>query len=205
MAIVWTPPPGWVEETGASIRFTAPCDCSQADSLVIGSNTYSFVDAVGNAINKRTGSFAQGAVLEVLLDCENKRAYLNTSGRPPEVDWTALGLSSSVKVSASDRGRHTNGDMFYKVVDGNHVYVAFNCAFTYAGSAIYANATQIPAAYRPARNVYAMCAVGGRSTARIVVTSTGHVVIDWVQVISAAEATTSAEVSWIDGYIDYWI
>lgn len=80
MAIAWTPPPGWIEETGASIRFTAPCACSEADSIIIGTNTYSFVDAVGNAINTRPGSFAPGAVVEALLDTSGKKAYLNTPG-----------------------------------------------------------------------------------------------------------------------------
>ena len=80
MAIIWTPPPGWIEETGASIRFKAPCSCADADSIVIGNNTYSFVDAAGNAINTRPGSFASGAVVEALLDTSGKKAYLNTPG-----------------------------------------------------------------------------------------------------------------------------
>ena len=80
MAIIWTPPPGWIEETGASIRFKTPCSCADADSIIIGNNTYSFVDAAGNAINTRPGSFASGAVVEALLDAENKKAILNTPG-----------------------------------------------------------------------------------------------------------------------------
>lgn len=80
MAIIWTPPPGWIEETGASIRFKTPCSCADADSIVIGNNTYSFVDAAGNAINTRPGSFASGAVVEALLDTSGKKAYLNTPG-----------------------------------------------------------------------------------------------------------------------------
>lgn len=122
-----------------------------------------------------------------------------------DTGWNAMGFTDAVSASGSNYGRHENGDCYYRVINNNHVYVAFNCAFSYTGSAIYVNANQIPAEYRPKRNVYTMCAVGGRTMARIVVTSTGHVVIDWVQVISAGAATTSATVNWMDAYIDYWI
>jgi hypothetical protein len=119
--------------------------------------------------------------------------------------WSELGLSSNVSASASNFGRYTNGNCYYRVVDENHVYVAFNCAFTYSGSAVVVNKNAIPEGYRPARNVYAMCAVGGRSIARIYVNSSGNVGVDWIQVLTAGAATTSANVSWVDGYIDYWV
>lgn len=118
--------------------------------------------------------------------------------------WIDLGLSSSVSSDASNCGRNGAG-CYYKVVNGNHVYVAFDCAFTFSNSSIQVNANMIPEGYRPARNVYAMCATGGRAIARVFVTSAGMVGIDWIQVLSSAETTTSSTVKWIDGYIDYWV
>lgn len=81
MGIMWTPPAGWVEETGASIRFTAPCACSETgSSIIIGSNVYNFYLANGSPVGNNSGLFMKGAIVEAILDCETKRAYLNTPG-----------------------------------------------------------------------------------------------------------------------------
>lgn len=119
--------------------------------------------------------------------------------------WTNLSLSANVSESESNAGRWGGTGCYYRVCAGEkHVYVAFNCAFAYSGDPIQVNQDPIPEAYRPGRNVYALCATGGRSVARILVNNEGNIFVDWIQVISAAEATTSSTVKWIDGYIDYW-
>lgn len=119
--------------------------------------------------------------------------------------WASLGLSSEVSASSSNCGRYVNGGCYYRVTNENHVYVAFNCAFSYSGTVVVVNANAIPEGFRPARNVYTMCATGGRAVARVLVTDEGYVMIDWIQVLSSADATTSSTVNWIDGYIDYWV
>ena len=120
-------------------------------------------------------------------------------------DWTSLGLSTNVNESEENIGRWGGSGCYYRVcAGGNHIYVAFNCAFTYAGSAIQVNADPIPLAYRPERNVYAMCATGGRAIARVIVNKEGNIIVDWIQIMSSAEQTTSSTVKWIDGYIDFW-
>ena len=86
--IIWTPPSGWVEETGAHVSFKAPCDCKVAGSLVIGSNSYSIVDALGNVITGTGGAFASGAVLDFILDCENSKAYLQNAATGLTLLWT---------------------------------------------------------------------------------------------------------------------
>lgn len=119
--------------------------------------------------------------------------------------WLSLGLSENVTEPGSSFGRWGGSGCYYRVCAGDkHIYVAFNCGFTYEGSAIQVNADPIPAAYRPDRNVYAICAIGGRSIARILVNSSGNILVDWIQNIASAEQTTTATVKWIDGYIDYW-
>lgn len=119
--------------------------------------------------------------------------------------WINLGLSENVAESESNAGRWGGTGCYYRACAGEkHIYVAFNCAFTYSGSAIQVNAEPIPSAYRPDRNVYAICATGGRAVARILVNKSGYILVDWIQVISSAESTTSSTVKWIDGYIDYW-
>lgn len=132
------------------------------------------------------------------------RGKVNFSGEA----WVNLSLSESVSVPSaeSEYGRWNGKGCYYRVCAGDkHIYVAFNCAFTFSGSAIQVNKDPIPEKYRPGRNVYALCATGGRSVARILVNADGNIVVDWIQVISSAEKTTESEVSWIDGYIDYWV
>lgn len=79
--IIWTPPEGWVEESGAHVSFKSPCDCSAAGNLVIGSKSYSIVDAMGRTITGVGGAFVSGAILDFILDCENLKAYLQNSAQ----------------------------------------------------------------------------------------------------------------------------
>jgi len=118
--------------------------------------------------------------------------------------WVNLGLAEGVAEPSANYGRNGAG-CSYRVVNSNHVHIAVSCSFTYDGSTITLNSGRIPVEYRPARNVYALCPVGGLSIARIVVTSSGYVILDWVQRLTDISATTSAVINWIDGYIDYFV
>ena len=120
-----------------------------------------------------------------------------------DTPWTALGLSGNVTASTGDYGRHTNGNCYYKVVNENHVYVAFNCAFTYSGGGIIVNANAIPEKYRPARSVFSVCATWGNGLAIVAVTSGGLIYINGAY--NPTNPTASFSSSWIDGYIDYWV
>ena len=133
------------------------------------------------------------------------RGDLIVGDRPiSDTGWISLGLSDEVTESSNNVGQN-GGGCYYRVINGNHVYVAFNCACTYAGSILIVNATSIPAKYCPERNAYALVPTGGRSIIRAIANHSGNIVIDFVQVITATATTTSANVSWIDGYLDYWI
>ena len=123
-----------------------------------------------------------------------------------DTGWIDLGIidtNAAVTASSNNVGRNGAG-CYYRVINGTHVYVAFNCACTYAGSTLVINKNKIPAEYCPARNAYAMVPTGGRAVVRAIVNHSGNVAIDYVQSLIATENTTSANVSWIDGYIDYW-
>lgn len=121
-----------------------------------------------------------------------------------DTGWISLGLANTVNASTSNFGRIGTG-CSYRVINGNHVYVAFNCAFQYSGSAVTVGGSMIPAPYKPPRNQYALCTTNGRGIARVFVNSTGDVRIDYVQNMASAETTSSVTVNWIDGYIDYWV
>lgn len=120
--------------------------------------------------------------------------------------WESLGLSGNVAPSESNCGRGLEGTgCWYRIINGNHVQVAFNCSFEFAGEVLQVNLSPIPEKYRPQRNVYALCATGGRAAARVLVNSSGNVIVDWVQIVSSGAITTGSSVSWIDGYIDYYL
>lgn len=122
-----------------------------------------------------------------------------------DTGWIDIGTSEDVSAEdASNTGRNGQG-CYYRVINGNHVYVAFNVAFTYSGDAVTINANAIPSGLRPARHAYVLCPTGGRAIARCIVTNAGNVTVDWIQVITTTESTTSSTVSWVDGYVDYWI
>ena len=120
--------------------------------------------------------------------------------------WESLGLSGNVAPSESNCGRGPEGTgCWYRIINGNHVQVAFNCSFEFAGEVLQVNLSPIPEKYRPQRNVYALCATGGRAAARVLVNSSGYVIVDWVQIVSSGAITAGSSVSWIDGYIDYYL
>ncbi len=133
------------------------------------------------------------------------RGDLVVGGRTiSDTGWISLGLSDEVAEAALNTGRNGKG-CFYRVVNGKHVHVAFNCSFDYNAAAITVSAAQIPAAYKPSRNTYAMNPTNGRGIARSFVNSSGDVRIDYVQNMATAETTNAYAVNWIDGYIDYWV
>lgn len=77
--MVFSPPDGWREESGAHVSFKSPSDSKSAEALRIGSNVYSIIDAYGNSLVGKNGTFISGAILDFILDCENKKAYLQNS------------------------------------------------------------------------------------------------------------------------------
>ena len=123
-----------------------------------------------------------------------------------DTGWIGLNLSNAVSKSEAryDFGRQQTG-IWYRVVNQNHVYISFNCAFTFVGDQKQVNSDLIPSQYRPARNVIDICPVNNRAVARIITTYDGKVIIDFVQDLSTGAATGSYTVNWIDGYLDYWI
>ena len=162
-----------------------------------------YMHRVGSMRSLGFGEYVtEGNMVSIAEDITTRfRGKVNFAGEA----WINLGLAEGVAESETNTGRWGGTGCYYRVCAGEkHIYVAFNCAFTYSGSAIQINADPIPAEYRPDRNVYAMCATGGRAVARILVNKEGNILVDWIQVISSAEQTASATVKWIDGYIDYW-
>lgn len=112
-------------------------------------------------------------------------------------EWVSIGLSSYVKPTEKKHGRVDN-DCLYRI---NHtekkVTVALNCAATFSGGVpLKANATSLPIAYRPKKEVMGVCMAMGGVVARIRVNTSGDIFV---------EHDTDGYLDWIDGYIEYWV
>lgn len=123
-----------------------------------------------------------------------------------DTGWIDLGLSGSVSVPSDSYTYGRNGPgCYYRVINGNHVYVAFNCACEYAGSTIKVNENPIPSEYAPKYAVFTLLPATSRYIARAIVNGAGQVQINYVQSITTTAQTDTASVAWIDGYIDYFV
>lgn len=123
---------------------------------------------------------------------------------PEHKGWVSLGLSDEVINTALDVGRAGPG-CYYRVENGNHVYVSFGISYTYSGSTVIVQKEKIPEKYRPKRIVYSLCASNGKTVARALVTASGNIAVDWVQNMTTGEETTNRTATWLEGYIDYFI
>ena len=118
-------------------------------------------------------------------------------------EWKNLGLAAGISESAYAHGRKETG-CHYLVTEGHHVHIAFNCAFSYAGTALIINATPIPEEDRPEQTVCTPCICNDRCIAGVVVDTDGYIRVEWVQRTADTSLTGSADVTWIDGYLCYW-
>lgn len=147
-----------------------------------------------------------GHTLEVGGDIGFTGGIYNDEGRNVVGDtgWIDMGLSDSVTKNSSTGG-HYNG-CAYRVVGGNHVYVAFNVNAKFSGTSVTVSANAIPSAYRPKMQPYAIVTLNGNRIARILVSrTTGHAVIDWIRNVSDEAEPAEHTATWMDGYIDYWL
>ena len=120
-----------------------------------------------------------------------------------DTGWIELGLSTNVSKRANDVG-HAGSGCKYRVINGNHVYVAFACDVPYSNATIVVNADMIPESHRPKQHIYGLSASGGRTITALYVHYNGQICINYIQQITATSNTTSLT-TWVDGYIDYWI
>ncbi|HPE08169.1 MAG TPA: pyocin knob domain-containing protein [Saprospiraceae bacterium] len=74
-SFVLTLPNGVTLSNGKQLTFAAPLASANVSTLSINSQSYQLLDADGN-IFYETGSFAQGALITVVLDVTNSKAYV---------------------------------------------------------------------------------------------------------------------------------
>ena len=119
--------------------------------------------------------------------------------------WISLGLAETVAESAYDWGHQESPGCHYQVWGGSHVYLAFDCSFSYGGTAVVINDSPLPESCRPRRRVYGLCPAGDRCLVLVSADPDGWIRAEWVRRLTDTAATVTAAVTWLDGYLDYWI
>lgn len=77
--------------SGQIVTFTAPCNCDLvADGLVINGDIYTVCDTLGTCVTGKGGAWIAGAKISVVLDCENKKAYLQGGGSGGDGNLSAV-------------------------------------------------------------------------------------------------------------------
>lgn len=75
---------------GQSLTFNAPCDCTSVDGLRVyypdGNKTFSLCDAHNKDISGIGNVFSAGALIKVVLDVTNERAYLQNADYNTYID-----------------------------------------------------------------------------------------------------------------------
>lgn len=120
--------------------------------------------------------------------------------------WVNLGLRSNVSPPSEDVGRAPGTGCYYRAATEDHIYVAFNFSYDYHDKySTFISDGVIPEKYCPKNPVYSLCPANNRLIALVSVQTNGRVMLEWVQSFGDTVDTSDASITWIDGYIDYWI
>lgn len=95
--------------TGTMLKFKAPCDCTAVTGgLVIDEKTYTIVDSVGKNVAGggygRGGMWASDALVSVLIDKANLRAFIQNAAKPAgvlDIENGGTGANSAVQALIS--------------------------------------------------------------------------------------------------------
>ena len=115
-------------DTGTLVKFSAPCACNAVTGgIVIAGVTYTIVDAAGNTVDMLGSVWESGALVAVLIDTANEKAYIQNaafdaallkSGGAMTGTLTTKGikLTDGVDYGTTLPDAGTPGRLFFKVV-----------------------------------------------------------------------------------------
>lgn len=129
------------------------------------------------------------------LDKSTEKNNKKTEKSETSVILSNLGLSDGL----------SDGECNYRVTnERRHVYITFNCSFTYEGIAIVINKRQIPAAYRPSREISRIVSCNDLVIAKVMVTTDGYIRIMWARDLANTE-NVFAGITSVNDFLDYFI
>lgn len=110
---------------GHNVTFKAPCDCSEVEFLNVchvkdgtqASTLFTMKDAHGNNLTGLGNLFVQGAYVKVVLDTQNKFAYLQNAATNGYLESKLSGVPTiRVGTDAPDDSIGEDGDIYIQVV-----------------------------------------------------------------------------------------
>jgi hypothetical protein len=82
---------------GKQVVFRAPCDCVGVTGLIINNNTYTLMDAANNVLSSvNTNAFKAGAMISVVLDVDNYKAYIQGASSGAEINGVVVSQNSDL-------------------------------------------------------------------------------------------------------------
>ena len=66
---------------GKQITFRTPCSCSGITGININGTIYSLLNTMNESISNQSNSFSEGAMVSVVLDTVNNRAYIQNAAQ----------------------------------------------------------------------------------------------------------------------------
>lgn len=142
-------------------------------------------------------------------DMEDKHTALESKHTALEekiadTGWIDLGLSSDVGATTNnDVGRNGAG-CYYRVLNGNHVYIAFNCYCDFNGAPVQINANTLPDNILPKYNATSLANSEKRKVARCTAFKDGNILVEWARNHDNL-SETNVTLPWLDGFIEYFI
>ena len=130
---------------------------------------------------------------------------------PDSADWQLLAQGSDDAAvpellerlyGSISNPSYGNGELRWRKI-GNHIYISGSITAKYTGSGKVL-ASLGTAAAPLYGNVYSLRPCSGGRIARLFVSTTGDLTLEWIKNISDASNYTSAAI-WIDCNFDYWI
>ena len=103
-----TLPAGEIPVDGKQVSFVAPCNSLAAEGIQIDDEAYSVVDSTGITLTGKGGVWDIGAIVSVILDVTNKKAYLQSSNAGILTQILTATINASGWSSSKTNGYYTN-------------------------------------------------------------------------------------------------
>lgn len=103
-----TLPAGEIPVDGKQVSFVAPCNSLTAEGIQIDGEAYIIVDAIGKTVTGKGGVWYTGAIVSVILDVTNKKAYLQSSNVGALMQIITAKIPASGWSSSQTNGYYTN-------------------------------------------------------------------------------------------------
>ena len=118
--ITVTLPEGVTLSQGKQISFTAPCDSTGVTGIIINNVTYTLLKANGDSLE--TGAFISGALVSVLIDLTNHKAYIQNAASA--ITFDDVGDNQTLLTEHKDTIVGAVNELFTNVSNGKQLIAA---------------------------------------------------------------------------------